>query len=1125
MVINNKIEIQNRNKAEFDKKNLFIKAGAGAGKTTLLSKRITNLLSEGENPETFAVITYTKTGANELKDKIRSSLYEKLKEENLPGEVKQNINNSLNKLDLMQISTIHAFLFRVLKEYSFQSGLSLDAVKMETKDDEERKESFINSWIKEHTVEISGLYPDWQVNNTNYLTSAISNTFMTLSNVREEIVLNFVDEDAYFERRFKEYVSKYYTKMKKFADEMINDPPKTKTGKDAALNGVSITFKEYIDQIDEKSLLGTKEEAQEINENIIKLKGKTFYKKSDASEQRNQELTDLYEKLFNEPSDTTLFDEYNDYIDAKRATKLIESILPAIKEYQEIIDNDTLQISDDDTLYRAKLLLENYPWVRKDLQERYKHIYVDEYQDTTATQRDIVMLLGKDVETGQMRTDCLLFVGDAQQSIFRFTGAQVEIFNETEKEIGKLSKDDGEIIYLGYNFRSNKEIIDWVNESYEKLMPTYSKMETSRETINKKSLHGVYVFEADEYKKEDDVENVVNIIKQLANNDKYFIEVEDDDGNPYVRKIKYSDFMVISKNTTHMTSYVDKLAKEGIPSQLQGRIKIDNNVLSNYINLLQFFASHKSVREKISAVEVFNGIRATDIKQEILYGSKEKTQSKGLVEQLEEIQKDITKKNVTGFGIAQYLAEHEEYYFDKETEYSIYDIRSIKIKLYQMINTCLNSCDGDLNQLVKEMRRYLEVQVEREDQLESDENAVRIINVHKSKGLTAKIVIIADRRSEKEIQYAGFKKDGKYYPSVIYSLNPYSSAIVSSYKRNIVIKETAKKDEQEENIRLQYVATTRAANTLIIMPAIEDNSWFSNRYYANSYTKTYTDWQKWLEEREEDETQYVSTNNMTIESSKLNVDCIISKVTSTDYDNLINNLSKCVEDTENPSKFERSSKSKTVSDELFEEDIDEEETTENIERPVGKIFGNVMHRSFELMILSRDKLLESKDASKDIEGIIKRAIKENKEDIKENDEQKFFDYLLLNLPIYWQKKLIPIIENAKEIYPEFAFSYYIPTDEIKEFESIFSSFGKKFIESENYWINGKADLVVLTKDDEVIIYDYKSDKSDGMSLKDFEDSLKHKYEYQLKLYEYTMKKLFNKESVKTEFIHLYVNEN
>ena len=130
-------------------RNCSIVAGAGGGKTTLLSERISRQIKEGTPIDQFAVITYTNAAANELRDRIAGKLDRILQQQ----PANDTVREALADIELMQISTIHSFLLKILREYAFESHVVLGAGLVEDEDDENRKQAFLAQWQKEHFQE------------------------------------------------------------------------------------------------------------------------------------------------------------------------------------------------------------------------------------------------------------------------------------------------------------------------------------------------------------------------------------------------------------------------------------------------------------------------------------------------------------------------------------------------------------------------------------------------------------------------------------------------------------------------------------------------------------------------------------------------------------------------------------------------------------------------------------------------------------------------------------------------------------------------------------------------------------------------------------------------------------
>ena len=128
--------------------NCMIEAGAGAGKTTIIVDRIINQLKSGSiKASQLVVITFTKAAAGELRDRLSKKLENALKDAS--EEEQKNLNDAIENQSLIQVSTIHSFCFRLLKERALDINLPLDVAMLEEYDNAARIDSFFKIWYRE----------------------------------------------------------------------------------------------------------------------------------------------------------------------------------------------------------------------------------------------------------------------------------------------------------------------------------------------------------------------------------------------------------------------------------------------------------------------------------------------------------------------------------------------------------------------------------------------------------------------------------------------------------------------------------------------------------------------------------------------------------------------------------------------------------------------------------------------------------------------------------------------------------------------------------------------------------------------------------------------------------------
>ena len=1120
------------------RKNYSVKAGAGGGKTTLLSQRICNQLLLGTPIEEFVIITYTNAAAAELREKITVRLQQLIREGIPDALQRENAGKALNTVELMQVSTIHAFLFKLLRENAFESGVVTDAKMLEDFEDRARRTKFFDAWYHMHFDEMKAFATDWVLSTsrgykTDHTREVFENMFHDLANVREEVVYDTSDHSAALAKEAKDYVTYWLPVLRNFKSEFINNQPRKKDkagtpykwlkGPQEIIDAISLTEGRNACGIEEACILS---KALSGIKKIVD-KGDNFYYNG---LEPNWKLSSVIPDFSGGELDwnfTLFYEEF--VVNAEKAAKVVEYVCKMREEYQKQIDEETRVLSNDDILYRAEKLLTEHPEVLKKLKKRYTKIYVDEFQDTTGVQTGIIKLLsggyGDDVTENVFAEDKLLVVGDPKQSIYRFTGAEKAVYDAMDRLMKELPDTLAESVSLDTNFRSNRKVVDWVNHSFGRLMGSeYGPMNTDWVVTEQKALHGVYRYvpqpnvaaggKSDGYSLQNDVDAVCGLVKRLVGNKQCFIEksarnADGTFGTPELASIQYSDIMIICKNTTHMSDYVERFAREGIPVNVQGRFKItDDVVMRNFVLLAECFAGYKNKKKQITAAQTLLGEDITGVDKSTLEA--EEGELRSLRKQFRDNQMDCA-------AILQYLLAHEELYLPKGEVQATERVRSYRIRLHQMVETCLGKNEGDLSEAVCLLREYLNNDVRREIPLESNENAVRLMNAHQSKGLTGQIVIIADRSTEEKYRYSGFKKAGKYYPAVSYKANSFGAyELIPSYGYDKAMLEQVYREEKEEALRLQYVAATRAAHALIIMPVAgkAKNVWFTAPEYGYD---SLTDINLWLQEREADTAEY----------GVVAADAGATHETVT-LAELEENLTRADKERQAAAQMVSITPSGLEPKGVTGYSHGEESYVKE-DRPSANIFGLVMHRVYELVAVRYERIRNLSDAEREslVERMINQALIEQEEELRREDKpEEFMAYLKPLMLQYLRTVLEAIFENAEEIYPEYSFSFYVPEEERELFIAEFGHYLEKAkVEirdgSGPIWVNGQADLVVKQKDGTVKVYDYKSDAMNGKPKDLFEKALEEKYEGQLALYRYAIGKAFGVENVETELIHLY----
>ena len=1146
------IENANREELRTTPLNYSVIAGAGAGKTTMLSERISNQIKDGEPIESFVVITYTNVAAEELREKVVNKLTEYRDSKDIKDQDKKNVVAALDNIELLQISTIHSFLFKILKENCFESGLSIDARKLDTEEVEAMIKSFYEKWCNEKYNEIDALKDGWdyevksgpnkgKINNR--AESLIEDLFKTLAPIREEIYMDKTDYGSQFLIQAKDMYHRTYADLMNLRDDVYEGMALVKKNV-IKLVGMLDELKAELEGKESLSDEDYMEAAKMISGIYSFMEEKKFdiYKKSGnkAEKELSEKLTERIPQI-SSVRDLEYANRYKLWDEIQNGNKLLKYVLKMREEYQAMVDENSTQISNDDILYKTKKLLEENPDILEELRKRYTKIYLDEAQDTNSVQLDIIkMLVSKsntDIAKLQFKDDNFVVVGDPKQSIYRFSGAEKKEYEELNDIIAAMDPSEAKGIILDYNFRSNVDIVTWVNDRYYDMIRDcgHNPMITEWKVRDNAAIRGVFTYVPETPKSEDeeelksdeantdetkteeakiedasdetpllatDPERVADLVDRLANNPDYMIEEYNHKTKKRnLRTIKYSDFLIITRVGTKVDPYVKELRKKGIAVNAQGTFYLDKDlVLKNFVELVGCVANSKLYKNHVMATQIIEGVDATDMDVKLIEVTREK---------IRELCRFFRDSKMSPVDIVYYLLNRTDLYLEKDREYTVDEVNSYRARLYQMIENCTAKDVSDLSTLAGHMENYISNKLSRELVLSTDEDAVKIMNVHKSKGLTGNIVIIADRRTEKPKDVNGFKSKGVYYPRLYQDYgfgNGWSRCL---FALDDDLYKQAEEEQKAEEKRLEYVGVTRAAHALIIMPLISVKNCYSIPWLEDhGCTDNILDWMK----------DRVGKGIATHNKEEASANAITTKdleARLTDLSDMIPELTKNTFVSISPSGFEGKGNSGYSA---------EHEGYVKEDRPRGNIFGNVMHRTFELIVnglkVDRDNIF--------VERIIRRAIMENSDKLSKEDAKSYMRYLLPIANKYMDEIIKPIVDDAEEIYPEYSFSFYVTMDDKniaafkKKFEDCINK-AKLIIDEDKIWITGQMDLVVKTKDGKYKIYDYKSDGKYGKPDDEYLKALEKKYEGQLRLYTYAATNAFNakEEDIETVLINLY----
>ena len=228
------------------------------------------------------------------------------------------------------------------------------------------------------------------------------------------------------------------------------------------------------------------------------------------------------------------------------------------KDFQDNSKKDLAErqvASDRDLEEQCYKLLQGNSKLLQTLRRDFTKIYADELQDLSQTQLDILLLLSTD-KKGKMRHNCLFMVGDPRQTIYQEEEAERQVFFQMKRRMEK--KRNVKVLYLNENYRSNAELVDWINQHFRKRMPAYHDMKACQkpEFLQNSPLHGVYQYPV----KKDSASVLQELMKKLLEN---YPELRD------------RDFLILSNDKDKEESYKQALKPLGFSDASLNHMVLD----------------------------------------------------------------------------------------------------------------------------------------------------------------------------------------------------------------------------------------------------------------------------------------------------------------------------------------------------------------------------------------------------------------------------------------------------------------------------------------------------------------------------------------------------------------------
>lgn len=856
-----------------ENKSILLAAAAGSGKTAVLVERIIEKIKNKQNPTSVSelvVLTFTEAAASEMKRKIQRAIKQALKEDPENSFLKQQ---SL-LVHSASISTVDAFCKAKLSEYSHLTDLPPGfSIISQTEGALMLKEA-INNVLEKYYKNAHRLSSFREL--CECLGSA-KNDFKLREILTD--LFNFSESMPYpaewlckCARIYNPENNQKNPCRNEILSQLCGD---IKSAANYCFNTVlpmPEDHKYFVFYTNEtKNLLKIIEDLEnndfcDKNQELANLKFPSKVRVQNTFPQEEKKA-DLLRELYTKNTETLkeiLSAEEGESselkISAYKRIKTLKNIVLCIgREFKRLKRaKGYLDFSDLEHEFLNLISDKNHnpSAVALSLQNRYSEILLDEYQDTNNVQEEIFRLISRDGKN-------IFMVGDLKQSIYKFRNAVPKLFSD-KYELYENQKDMGALIRLFKNFRSRYEVVSFINGLFCEIMSKElgDVLYTEKEYLiqgapypapeafdNFNTEYHLIKFGEDETTKNkkvakkaikptsDDIKIIeatfiANRIKQLTNGSFFVYDTKTETRRP----AQYKDIVVLTANNSSAELVAEICAQCSVPVYTKtGQGYLSSPEVETILSFLEVidnpFQDIPLIALMRSGIFGFSSEELAKIRTEkkdgyffeaVLNATKNGDEKSAyLVSELKELKK--LSKTASIYKLIIYILNRYNY-LAMISLLDNPDLRTANLRLFteraaEYEKTKLQGLFGFLS--------YLEsIKEEKQDLMPAKtvsegENVVRIMTIHKSKGLEFPIVFLADtaktfntddlsgkllRHDRGGIAICGYDGENK----IIYP---------SSQKE--ILKQLEKKELLSEQIRLLYVALTRAKEKLIITAAAD----------------------------------------------------------------------------------------------------------------------------------------------------------------------------------------------------------------------------------------------------------------------------------------------------------------
>jgi ATP-dependent helicase/nuclease subunit A len=821
--------------------NLLVEAGAGAGKTTAMVGRMVALVRSGRaDVAQIAAVTFTRKAAAELRERFQTALERELRDAvaKQQRETADRLDRALREIDRAFLGTIHAFCARLLRERPLDAGI--DPAFRETLGAEEKRlrQQFWQSWLER--LSAAGDPSLAELRDVGMRPQQLFTLFSELVEQPDVVypLQRVARPEATFMRR----------RLEQLMDEAAaylpaREPPRGWDPLQSTLHRLRFhrdvigwsrdtAFLDVIGQLRTGSFKLTQN--RWLNGQAARALAQEFRALFDSGGAADRLRKEWW--AFRYPIALTF---------ARRAAQAYE---------QERIRAGTLNFQD--LLMLAAKLLRSSPAARRELGERYRYLLVDEFQDTDPIQAEVLFLLASDEELDLFtdapamdhvgdwlppfaswrhltpRPGALFVVGDPKQSIYRFRRADMTLYQQVKRRFAAF----GAVVELIANFRSRKPIETFVNDTFRERFPEHDTEEQAQFAAmlvqpRKQSAvaEGVFWYELDD--------PVNGRVDKLAAQDAARLAAWVSQ-RLLAGERRAGEFLILTPTTTRLEVYASALEAHDVPVQVTGAGVGERDELHELRLLLRALADPGDVTLTVAVlVGMFFGLDYEQLTEHALERGRRFRFTDAPDEPATPVEEALstlnrfwrwTRAEPADVAVARIVAELGVVPLAAAADLGASRAGALLFAL-DAIRVAAIAGDASISGAIGALDAALE-EDESEAPLEPGRaDVVRVMNLHKAKGLEAAVVVLAapfsggtHRTNRRVVRDAV----GRALGYVI--VREDDDTLAQPLDWDDVHAPAEALFEAAEQDRLMYVAATRAADELVIGCAY--NTWSLSKW-------------------------------------------------------------------------------------------------------------------------------------------------------------------------------------------------------------------------------------------------------------------------------------------------------